>query len=108
MPWTETSTVEQRLKFIEDLHRGLYSMKDLCERYSISRPTGYKWRQRHATEGRVGLLDRSRATHTCPHRMPDEVADLIIWARLEHPYWGARKLIAWLRPRFPEIAHRNV
>ena len=35
--------------------------------------------------------------------MSDEVADLILWARFEHPDWGARKLIAWLRPRFPQI-----
>ncbi len=35
MPWTETSAVEQRIKFIEDLHRGLYSMNDLCDRYGI-------------------------------------------------------------------------
>jgi transposase InsO family protein len=103
MPWTETSPVEQRIKFIADLHLGLYSMSDLCARYSISRRTGYKWRQRHLDDGQAGLQDRSHATHSCPHRMSDEVADLIIWARLEHPDWGARKLIAWLRPRFPEI-----
>jgi transposase InsO family protein len=103
MPWKEISPVEQRIKFIADLHRGLYSMTDLCDRYGVSRKTGYKWRQRHLEEGQTGLLDRSHATHCCPHRMPDEVADLILWARLEHPDWGARKLIKWLRPRCPEV-----
>jgi len=103
MPWTETSPVEQRERFIADLHRGLYSMTDLCERYSISRKTGYKWRDRHAIDGMAGLLDLSHAPHTCPHRMDDEIAFLILWARFEHPGWGARKLIGWLKPRCLEV-----
>ena len=43
--------MEQRERFIADAVRGLYSMTELCERYGISRKTGYKWRARHAQEG---------------------------------------------------------
>ena len=103
MPWTETSPVEQREKFIADLHRGLYSMTDLCERYSISRKTGYKWQDRHAYEGLAGLGDRSHAPHSCPHQMSPEITLLVFWARAEHRYWGPRKLLGWLKPRCPEI-----
>lgn len=42
MPWLETSSVEQREQFIADHRRGLYTMTELCARYSISRKSGYK------------------------------------------------------------------
>lgn len=103
MSWTETSPVEQREKFIADLQRGLYSMTELCERYGISRKSGYKWRDRHAVEGLDGLRDRSHAPHSCPHQMPPEITLLAFWAREEHPHWGPRKLLGWLKPRCPEI-----
>ena len=61
MPWLETSPMEQRERFIDDQHRGLYTMTDLCERYAISRKTGYKWLDRFDAAGRPGLKDRSRA-----------------------------------------------
>lgn len=104
MPWTETSPVEQRERFIADDQRGHYSRAELCERYGISRKTGYKWLARHADEGRTGLQDRSHAPHTCPHGMPPEVAELICFARRQHPDWGPRKLLAWLAPRYPEVS----
>jgi transposase InsO family protein len=100
----ETAPVEQREQFIADDRRGLYSRAELCERYSISRKTGYKWLARHAAEGLPGLQDRSHAPHTCPHRMAAAVAELIVSARRKHPDWGPRKLLAWLTPRHPEIA----
>lgn len=40
MPWSETSTMDQKRLFIKDYHRGVFSMAELCRRYGISRPTG--------------------------------------------------------------------
>jgi putative transposase len=99
MPWMETSPVEQRQRFIEDHRLGLYAMSELCERYGISRKTGYKWLDRFEESGRTGLKDKSRAPHHCPHRMAPEAARLICAARSQHPGWGPGKLLDWLRPR---------
>lgn len=101
MPWMETSPMEQRIRFIEDHRRDLYTMTELCERYSISRKTGYKWLERFEENGRQGLYDLSRAPHHCPHRITDEVAKLICEARRRHPSWGPEKLLQWLEPRHP-------
>ena len=60
MPWDETTRMSQRVRFIGDFESCLYTMQ-LCERYSISRKTGYKWAERFAKEGVEGLKDRSRA-----------------------------------------------
>jgi transposase len=103
MPWLETAPMEQRERFIRDERLALYTMTDLCERYGISRKTGYKWLERFDAGGRAGLSDRSRAPHQCPHRIADDVALLICTARRQHPTWGAAKLLPWLKPRHPTL-----
>jgi transposase InsO family protein len=104
MPWLETSSVEQRERFIADERRGLYTRTELCARYGISRKTGYKWFDRYHEEGRRGLRDRSHVPHHCPHRIAPDIADLVCTARRRHPDWGPGKLLDWLAPRHPEIA----
>jgi transposase len=66
--------MEQRERFIRDERLALYAMTELCERYGISRKTGYKWLARFDAGGRAGLSDRSRAPHQCPHRITDHAA----------------------------------
>jgi transposase len=88
MPWLETEAVEQRVRFVRDTQLGVYSVSELCERYGISRKTGYKWLSRFAEGGRLALQDRSRAPRHCPHRIPAATAELICAARRAHPTWG--------------------
>ena len=37
MPWRETERVNERMKFIVAHQSGMYSMKELCVRFCISR-----------------------------------------------------------------------
>jgi transposase InsO family protein len=104
MPWRETAPVEERDRFIDDYLLGLYTMTELCARYAVSRKTGYKWVARYDAGGRAALVDRSRAPHTCPHKISTSVADLLVQARRQHPDWGAEKLLQWLAPRHPDVA----
>ena len=62
MPWLETSPVEQRERF-NDHQLVCTPSRKLCERYAISRKTGYKWLDRFDEAGRPGLRDRSRTPH---------------------------------------------
>jgi transposase InsO family protein len=103
MPWLETAPMEQRERFVRDDRLALYTMTELCDRYDISRKTGYKWLERFDAGGRAGLSDRSRAPHQCPHRITEHVAQLICLARRQHPSWGPEKLLQWLGPRHPDI-----
>ena len=41
MPWTEMSPMDQREAFLAEHRRGLYTMHELCDRYAVSRKTGY-------------------------------------------------------------------
>ena len=103
MPWRATSPMEERIRFVKDERSGLYTMSELCERYGISRKTGYKWLGRFEAEGAAGLADRSRAPHRCEHRMSEAVRDALLEVRRRHPSWGPRKLLAWLEAREPKI-----
>jgi len=92
MAWKETTPLNERMRFIEDLQRELESMAELCRRYGISRKTGYKWKRRYEEEGLEGLQDRSRAALYCPHQTSEDVVQKIVEKRQLHPTWGAKKI----------------
>ena len=98
----ETQTLDQRQQFIDALESGHWSMSELCARFGVSRPTGYKWVTRYRAGGRAALADRSHAPHHCPHRTEDPQAALILAVRREYG-WGAKKLLAVLQRRYPAI-----
>jgi transposase len=86
----ETNALAERLRFVGDYESGQWTMSELCERFGISRPTGYKWIGRsRAPDG--CLAELSRAPHHCPHRTAARIEDLIVAARREYG-WGAKKL----------------
>lgn len=103
MPWTDTDPMTERHKFILAREEGLFTMTELCERFGISRKTGYKWLNRYRKGGVEALQDRSRAPKHCPHQTSKAVQELVIEARRAHPRWGPRKLLDYLGPRHPEV-----
>lgn len=102
MPWRETCTMDERLKFMAAWLEGEESRSSLCARHGISRKTGYKWAGRYAADPLGGLVDRTHAPLTIPHKIEAGVASLIVALRRQHPSWGPRKLRAALMRREPE------
>jgi putative transposase len=102
MPWMETNAIEQRLGFVHDCESGQWTMAELCERYRVSRPTGYKWLKRFRDEGKDGVVERIRMPRSCPHRTSARVEAMILEARREYG-WGAKKLRLVLAKRHPKI-----
>lgn len=99
----ETNVVDERVRFARDFASGHWSMTELCERYGVTRPTGYKWIARYRVGGDGALADRSRAPHHSPHRTDDIIEALVVAAR--HQYgWGAKKLLKVLGTRHPDLA----
>lgn len=101
MPWNETNPMDQKTQFIADYLRELFSFTELCQRYGVSRKTGYKWVARYVTQGPPGLDDRPRAPHEIPHRTPQKIIDALLELRQLHPSWGAGKLLVKLARRHP-------
>lgn len=104
MPWNQTAPMTERSRFVALHQEGCYSMTELCDRFGISRKTGYKWLGRFAETGLSGLADQSRAPHACPHRTPKSIETALVRAREAHPHWGPKKLVAYLARKQPELA----
>ena len=96
MPWKVTSAMDEKVMFISDCLRDEEPMTVLCERYGISRETGYVWRRRYQADGIAGLSERSRAPHRHGSSTPADLVVRIIGARKLRPYWGPKKLLAIL------------
>ena len=56
----ETNLLDERARFVRDFESGHWSMTELCERYGVSRPTGYKWM------ARLGRAARASPTAATP------------------------------------------
>jgi putative transposase len=104
MPWAETCAMSEKTRFIRELMTGDETMTALCERYGISRNNGYKWRERFLAEGPAGLEERSRARSHHPNATPEDAELRVRHLRLEHPTWGPKKLVAWLKRHEPDLA----
>lgn len=94
MPWAG-SVMDQRLAFVLLVESGV-SVAEACRRFSVSRPTGYKWLARFEEEGTDGLVDRSRRPVVSPDRTSPEVEELVVRVRERFPAWGGRKIRAFL------------
>lgn len=110
MAWQARSIVEQREEFVVMASAPGACVSVLCERFGISRETGYKWLRRwREVGGEVGgeasahrvcaLRDRSRRPRSSPSKSSDAMERLIVEAREVHPAWGGRKLRAFLQQR---------
>lgn len=99
MPWSETSPMDQKTKFIADYLRHSLPISELCTDYGISRKTGYKWIDRYLHDGPQGLEDRSRKPYTAPNRTPEHIVQALIELRSHHPTWGGGKLLSVIQRR---------
>ena len=84
--------MEEKLRFVFEYQRDGLSMVDLCERFGISRETGYVWLRRYRERGWQGLLELNRAAHQHPNRTATEIEDRVLTLREAHMRWGPRKL----------------
>ena len=75
MTWSGTSLMDLRAQFAAEAASGLFSMTELCERYGISRKTGYKWEKRYDEGGRPACADASRAPKSHPNETPPEIVE---------------------------------
>lgn len=93
--------MDQRTQFIADHLRETQTITELCDRYGVSRKTGYKWIDRYLRLGSAGLEDLSRRPHRAPNQTADEIVAAILEARQRHPGWGGKKLRVLLQRRHP-------
>jgi putative transposase len=101
MGWKVPDVVDQRMEFVAEALDPFANFREICERFGISRKTGYKWLNRFQELGRAGLRDLSRRPKSVPNSTPAELICEIVRRRGEHPSWGPKKLHAFLRRTLP-------
>jgi len=104
MPWRESCAMDERMRFIVDHRSDEWTMTELCERYGVSRKTGYKWIERYRLAGPAGLAERSHAPASHGRATPEHLVAAIVGLRRERPTWGPRKIIGKLCERQPDAA----
>lgn len=97
MPWKETTAMSERTEFIEKVLEEGSNVSSLCQRYGISRTTGYKWLNRYREDGFKGLQEKSRRPHHSPNQTSKEIEKVILELRSKYPCWGGVKIKAYLR-----------
>lgn len=94
MGWKETSRVSERQEFVTLANHPNTNLTALCERFGISRKTGYKWLARYREGGKEALRDQSRTPKSSPIQTRENVEKTVLEIRDAHPAWGGRKIRA--------------
>ncbi len=92
MGWRVSSAMEEKLRFVFEYERDEASMKDLCQRFGVSRETGYVWLRRYRQSGPEGLLELNRAAVRHPNQTAAAIEEAVLELRQAHMTWGPRKL----------------
>ncbi|GLR58262.1 helix-turn-helix domain-containing protein [Rhizobium indigoferae] len=82
--------MDERLEFCRLAGLEGTNVSELCQRFGISRETGYVCLRRL----RAGepVVDRSRRPHASPRRTGGDLERAVLDIRDEHPAWAARKI----------------
>jgi len=91
MSWN-SSAYQQRLEFVTLAILPQVHFRDLCQKFSISAPTGYKWLARYRAGGAKGLHELSRKPRRSPQRFGFLWRNELIALRRKHPRLGVKKL----------------
>lgn len=104
MAWREVSVMNQRIEFVTLALAEGTNISELCQRFGISRKTGYKFLNRYKEQGKEGLQDCSRRPVNSPNKTSCEVEQLVLELRDKHPAWGGRKL----KRRLEDLGHSGI
>lgn len=104
MAWREVSVMNQRIEFVTLALAEGTNISELCQRFRISRKTGYKFLNRYKEQGKEGLQDCSRRPVNSPNKTGCEVEQLVLELRDKHPAWGGRKL----KRRLEDLGHSAI
>lgn len=84
--------MEEKLRFVFEYQQRQRTMTELCQRYEISRETGYVWLRRYQAVGLEGLREKSRAAQRHGNQTSAEIEQMVLELREAHSRWGPRKL----------------
>ena len=84
---------EQRYQAVLAVIEDGLSITAVAAKVGVSRQTLHSWLIRYSQGGLEALVDRSHRPRSFPTRMDGEVEARMHQLRVEHPYWGADRLL---------------
>lgn len=102
MPWKETDKMEQKEMFIKEMLKAEKPFKHICDDFGISEKTGHKWKNRFYEQGKIGLVEQSRATHVHANEIDGDTAADLICIKNAHLAWGPKKIREIYARKYPE------
>ncbi len=100
MPWKVTNIMNQKIDFARRA-QNTDNFSKLCEEYSISRKTGYKWQKRFFEEGIAGLENKERIANSHSASLDEAVVCLLVELKHAHMAWGPKKIHALYLRKYP-------
>ncbi len=97
MPWEKVTEMSLKLEFVRFAQQNIEPFRALCKRFKISTKTGYKILHRYRELGEDGLKEQSRRPKNSPNKTSDCVESKVMKLRIQKPFWGARKIRAYLK-----------
>ncbi len=94
MPWKESSEMDEKKNFIDEMLEKKMPFKHLCDKYGISEKTGHKWKTRYHEDGINGLINQSKAPKEHPNALSEDVITSLIKLKKDHIHWGGKKILA--------------
>jgi transposase len=79
-----------RLRLVD--YARAHGLKAAARQFHTTLRTVRKWVRRHAEQGVQGLEERSRAPHSCPHKIQGELEERVVALRRQLPTFGAQRL----------------
>jgi len=104
MAWKVKTKMSQRYEFVQLAKKEGCNFSQLCKRFNISRPTGYKWLKRYKENDISTLHDQSRRPYSSINKTKQEIEKLILNLRQKHQSWGGRKL----KRRLEDLGYANI
>jgi putative transposase len=103
MPLRGRTIVDLREEIAVHALSGRYTVQEVAEMFGVTTPTVRLWRERYRQLGRQGLVNRSHAPYTVPHKTSDEIEQLIV---SERKLWGfgSKKILVRLAEQYPDLA----
>jgi transposase len=78
MAWKVKTMMSQRYEFLQLANKKDCNFSQLCKRFNISRPTGYRWLSRYDKKDKASLADYSKKPHNSKYKTNSEVEKLIL------------------------------
>lgn len=97
MPLKEETIMSLKEEFVRRALAKEQTFVSLCAEFNITPKTGYAILGRFEEEGLAGLLPRSKRPLTSPSKTNEFIENQIITTRLQHPTWGPRKILRYLK-----------